>query len=110
MEINNKNAHDEKSYQRARKKVKEIKSFYYNLSAYCTVIPILIFINLKYSPEFLWFFFSMVGWGLGLSFHGMQAFGYMPFLGKDWEAKKFKELMEQEQQKKINTNGRFKQH
>jgi len=87
-------------YQRAKKQVEEIKGFYGNLVAYIVVNLFMIFINLKYSPEYLWFFWPLLGWGIGVVFHGMKAFNYTPFLGKDWEQKKLKEFMEQEKQKK----------
>lgn len=54
---------DERLYKKAKEKAGNIRSFYINLTCYCIVIPCLIFINLKYSPEFYWFFFSMLGWG-----------------------------------------------
>ncbi|MCW4470573.1 2TM domain-containing protein [Flavobacterium sp. MFBS3-15] len=82
--------------ERARKRVKEIKSFYINLALYCTIIPILIIINLTFTPGFYWFFFSMAGWGLGLLFHGMAAFNYVPFLSKDWEERKLQQFMEED--------------
>ncbi len=91
---------DERSYRRAKKKVNEIKGFYYHLACYIVVIPVIIFINLTFTPEFLWFFFSMIGWGLGLAFHGMEVFGYHPFLGKGWEERKLKELMDKEKEKR----------
>ncbi len=93
------NYKDSLAYQKAKKKAREIKGFYYNLTCYCIVIPTLITINLVFVPQFHWFWFSMVGWGTGLVFHGMSAFGYMPFLGKDWEEKKLKELMDKEARK-----------
>lgn len=89
------------AYKKARHKVREIKGFYYNLMCYCIVIPVLICVNLKFSPEFHWFWFSACGWGTGLLFHGMGAFGYVPFLGRDWEERKLRELMEKD--KKNNT-------
>jgi hypothetical protein len=108
MEIKYKYApSDEQLYQEAKKKAREIKSFYYNLTCYCIVIPILIYVNLTYSPEFLWFFFSMIGWGIGLAAHGMGAFGYTPFLGKDWEQRKFNELLEKEQLKNKHRHGKL---
>lgn len=90
---------EETDYDRAKAKVKEIKSFYYNLACYCVVIPVVIATNLIYMPQFHWFWFSVAGWGSGLLIHGLSAFGYLPFLGRDWEQKKIKELME-----KDNTN------
>jgi hypothetical protein len=35
----------------------------------------------------------MLGWGLGLTIHGVNTFG----IGKNWEEKKIRELMEEEQ-------------
>lgn len=91
---------DRIAYKKAKDKVKEIKGFYYNLMCYCTVLPILVYINLTYSPQFHWFWFSALGWGIGVLFHGMGAFGYIPFLGRNWEARKLKELMEEEEKNK----------
>ena len=87
-------------YQRAQKQVNEIKSFYGNLVAYILANGFMLYINLRYSPEYLWFFWPLLGWGLGLLFHGMKAFNYTPFLGKDWEERKLKEFMEKEKQNK----------
>lgn len=83
-------------YQKAQKKVKEIKGFYGNLISYSIVISILVFINLRYSPNYLWFFYPMLGWGLGLFFQAMSVFHFFPFFNKDWEEKKIKEFMEEE--------------
>jgi len=87
---------EQEAYKRARKKVREIKGFYANLLCYCIIIPTLIYINLRFVPEFHWFWFSAIGWGTGLVFHGISAFGIMPFLGKDWEERKLREFMDQE--------------
>jgi hypothetical protein len=44
----------------------------------------------------------LLGWGIGVVFHGLKVFNFMPFLGQDWEEQKIKEFMtrEQEDQKK----------
>ena len=83
-------------YQRAKKKVCEIRSFYINLFCYCIVIPFLIYINLTYSPEYQWFWFSAFGWGIGLTFHAIGAFNNNAILGENWERRKIQELMEKE--------------
>ncbi|MFO7672204.1 MAG: 2TM domain-containing protein [Lutibacter sp.] len=83
-------------YLRAVERVHDIKEFYGSLISYCIVIPFLIFINFKYVPQFHWFWFPMFGWGIGLIFHGFKAFSYNPILGKDWEERKIKEYMENE--------------
>jgi hypothetical protein len=59
------------------------------------VIPFLIFINFKTYWGFQWFWFPLLGWGLGVAFHGFAAFGY----GANWEERKIRELMERENNK-----------
>lgn len=100
MEPVNKFNEERLRYERAKKRAKSLRSFYINLLCYCIAIPVLAIFNILYTPEFLWFFFSAIGWGIGLTFHGMEAFNYYPFLGKDWEQRKFNELLEKENQKK----------
>ncbi len=87
-------------YQRAKKQVEEIKGFYGHLISFVLVMVVLLFINLRYSPQYLWFFWPLLGWGIGLLFHGMKVFNYTPFLGKNWEERKLKEFMDQEKQNK----------
>ena len=36
----------------------------------------LIAINLMSSPEYLWFGWPLVGWGIGLVAHGLATYGY----------------------------------
>ena len=80
-------------YERALEKVEKIKEFYQNLISYCVVIPFLIFINLRFSPRFQWFWFPLFGWGFGLLMHGLRAYNFNIILGQNWEEKKIKELM-----------------
>ena len=77
------------AYERAVKRVKELKGFYGNLISYCIVIPFLIIINLITSPKGIWFYWPMLGWGIGLLAHGMNVFA----IGKNWEEKKIQEIM-----------------
>lgn len=91
---------NEERYFQAKKRVEEIKGFYGNLTAYIIVNIGLMILNLATSPEYLWFFWPLLGWGIGVFFHGMKVFNYMPFLGKDWEQQKIKELMEKEERAK----------
>jgi hypothetical protein len=77
------------AYARAKKRVEELKGFYGNLTAYCIVIPTLAIINYNTFWGFQWFWFPMLGWGLGLSFHAFGVFGY----GKTWEERKIQEIV-----------------
>ncbi|MBF2708907.1 histidine kinase [Flavobacterium soyangense] len=82
-------------YYRAKKRVNQLKGFYGSLISYCIVIPILIFINLRFSPQFQWFWFSAAGWGFGLIMHAFKVFGY----SSDWEERKIQEILNKEDNK-----------
>ena len=92
---------EENKYIKAKKKVENLKSFYSNLIAYCLVIPFLIFVNLMTSPNHLWFWWPMFGWGIGICFHAFGVFGYNIRLGEEWEERKIKEFMDND------TNTKF---
>ncbi|MCT4699389.1 2TM domain-containing protein [Tenacibaculum haliotis] len=92
MSYNSNNIENSK-YVRAVEKVEKLKEFYQNLASYCMVIPFLIFINLKFSPQFHWFWFPIFGWGVGLTFHFLEVNNYNIFLGKNWEERKINEMM-----------------
>jgi 2TM domain len=97
MEIN---YNEEDRYYLAKKKVENIKGFYGNLTSFIGVNIILIIINLWTSPQYLWFFWPLLWWGVGVVFHGLKVFEVFPVLGKDWEERKIKELMEKERENK----------
>ena len=90
------NTISEDRFLKAQKKVEELKGFYGNLSSYIIVNIGLIILNLVTSPGHLWFFYPLLGWGIGVAIHGMSVFNYMPFLNRDWEEKKIQELMNKE--------------
>jgi hypothetical protein len=94
------NYQEEERYYIAKKRVEEIKGFYGNLVSYILVNIVLLIINLVTSPNHLWFFWPLLGWGIGVVFHCMKVFNYMPFLGKDWEEQKIKEFMDNEKSNK----------
>lgn len=89
---------ENKAYFRAKKRVEELKGFYGNVLSYCCVIPFLIFINLKFSPGFQWFWFSALGWGFGILMHAFKVFGY----SSDWEERKIREILEKENNSQKN--------
>ena len=86
----------EERYIKAQKRVEDLKGFYGNLSSYIIVNTGLLILNLVTSPDHLWFFYPLLGWGLGVALHAMSVFNYMPFLNRDWEEQKIRELMNKE--------------
>ena len=88
------NYNEQTAYDRAKDRVEKLKGFYGNLISYCVVIPTLIIINLS-TIGFQWFWFPMLGWGMGLIFHAFSVFGY----GKSWEERKLQEILNKENKK-----------
>jgi sensor histidine kinase YesM len=87
-------------YVRARKRVDELKGFYYSLISYFFVIPFLIFIWYKYSQHTIqWFWFPVFGWGISLAFQAYRVFVDNGALGAKWEQRKIEEYMREEDEK-----------
>ena len=84
---------DDKRYSKAKEHVEQLKGFYGNLTAYCIVIPCLAILN-YYTTSFPWVIFPTLGWGFGVTVHGMEVFGYNPLWGKRWEERKIRKFMD----------------
>lgn len=83
--------------ERAQERVKKEKAFFGNLTAYAIVIPFLFFVNwMSNGLEVPWFLFAATGWGIGLFFHYVEAFDHNPLFGKNWEQRKIKQFMEED--------------
>lgn len=93
--MNTQPTNESMAYERASKRVKELKGFYGNLISYCLVIPFLIFVNLRTSPEYHWFWWPMLGWGIGVTSHALQVFG----VGKNWEERQIQKILDKERNK-----------
>ena len=92
-------------YERALKRVKKIKGFYTHLLVYLVINLLIVTINmqnLKTGESYfkLENFFTAFFWGIGLAAHGLSVFMPSLIMGKDWEEKKIKELMEKEKNNK----------
>jgi len=99
-----KNFDQEIAYETAQKKVKKLKGFYIHLLVYIVVNVMIIYANYTYSKEstslFEWRNFGTAfWWGIGLLAHGINVFTLDFIFGKEWEARKIRELMEREKQK-----------
>lgn len=90
--MNNQQSEESIAYQKASKRVNEIKGFYGNITSYCLVIPFLIFVNLWTAPEYHWFWWPMLGWGIGVASHAFQVYG----IGKNWEEKQIQKILNKE--------------
>ena len=96
MEIINKQ--DDIKYLEAKKRVKKLKGFYSHLTIYILVNLFIVFINIQdLKPGESYFqyknFITLFFWGIGLLAHGMSVFVPQFVLGRNWEERKIKELM-----------------
>ncbi|MBT8311509.1 MAG: 2TM domain-containing protein [Flavobacteriaceae bacterium] len=87
----------ENKYIRAKERVEELKKFYGNLTSYVIVISGLAVLNYWIDGwRYMWFLWAAFGWGIGLFFHAIRTFNLNPFFGKDWEERKIKEYMKED--------------
>jgi hypothetical protein len=77
-------------YERAETEIRAQEgrtSFYIHAAVYVLVNIFLLVINLMVVPGFLWFFFPLVGWGIGLTMHYLFGVLWVGRETKDWQAK-----------------------
>ncbi len=84
--------------QRARKRVEEIKGFYTHLVIYVVVNLFLFALNFITDRGNWWFYWPLLGWGIAVAINAAVTFGVEGRLGKSWEERKLRELMEDDQQ------------
>jgi len=87
---------EEIKYQKAKERVEAIKGFYIHLIVYVVVNLILFSINMIASPASLWFFWPLIGWGIGLAMHALSVYGFGRWFSANWEERKIREFMEKE--------------
>ena len=90
---------DEIKYLEAKKRVKRVKGFYIHFLVYICVNLFIAYHNyedLKPGESYFQWqnFFTLFFWGIGLAAHGLSVFLPNFILGKDWEEKKIRELMD----------------
>jgi len=84
----------EDKYQKAKRRVREIRFFYIHLVVYVLVNAFLFLLDITTSPNELWFYWVLLGWGIGLAVHAAYVFGIGRWFGPDWEEKKINEIMD----------------
>ena len=104
---------EEQKYIRAKKRVKAIKGFYIHLTVYVLVnifiSGVVVFGLMQSNYTFkdalsnFGVYSTWVFWGIGMFFHWLGVFGFKSLgLGKDWEEKKIREMMEKEDDRQKN--------
>ncbi len=105
--MNEFNFKEENAYFQAKKRVKEIKGFYVHLAVSVLSGLLIVFVNLKFSPGYHFFWFALGGLAIPQLIHGVIVFGFSKIgLGRDWEQKKMHEIMTRgaEENKQVKGN------
>jgi len=77
-------------YKKAYREVvseEEKRVFLIHLVVYVLVNAMLIAFNFIYSPEAIWFFYPLIGWGIGISIHYLSG---VRWIQKELEEKEAK--------------------
>jgi len=92
---------EDKKYERAKKRVEEIKGFYIHFFVYVLANIGIFLLNIITSPDELWFYWPLIGWGFGVLAHAIGVFGLGGLFGKEWEERKIKQIMEKMEKKEV---------
>jgi len=65
--------------------VRSLRGWYLHLARYVVVILGLLAVNLIVTPQRMWVYWVMGGWGLALLLHAARVFKPLTFLGPQWE-------------------------
>ena len=83
--------------ERAKKRVEDTKGLYIHIGVYVIVNAALFAINMITSPDTLWFYWPLLGWGVGLALHVFSFFTEGRLLGPEWEERKLHEILQEEE-------------
>ena len=67
--------------------VKKVKGFYTHLIRFVVIMTFLFILNYMTSPHYIWAWWTLLGWGIGIIFHGLKVFNVINFFGPEWEKK-----------------------
>jgi hypothetical protein len=88
----------ERDYQRAKKRVEEIRGFQVFLIVYIVVNIMLFLIDLFTSPGVWWFYWPLGGMSIGLFWYAMSVFVFGKPHSKKWEEAKIKEVLDKDKE------------
>jgi hypothetical protein len=86
---------EDRAYERAHKRVEDLRGFYVHLVVYAVINLGLFVINRVTSPQTHWFIWPLLGWGIAVVLHAVSLLIEGPATRR-WEERKTRELMEKE--------------
>lgn len=73
--------------------VRDLKGFYSHAIKYIVVISILFIVNYTTSPNYIWAWWVVLGWGIGILSHALSIFEIFSLFGPNWEKKKIEKRL-----------------
>ena len=92
---------DESILKAARERAEAIQGLYIHLLVFVVINACLFGINwlTRGDSGAWWFYWPLLGWGVGLVAHGFSVFGLRGMFGPDWEDKRIREIVEKERKR-----------
>lgn len=79
---------------RAKRQVEILTGFYIHATVFAVVMAGLLLINLATGPDW-WVQWAAIGWGLGVAFHALLAFGRLGERITAWQMRKIYRMTRQ---------------
>ena len=105
---------DRKKLKQAKKKLEDLKGFYWHLASYIGVNSFIsiskIVNNLVNGETFSQAFFDFgtfaiwLFWGIGIFFHALKVYSYNPIFSKEWEKRQIQKYIEKDKQEAAKFN------
>ena len=79
--------------QKAIDEVRAIKDFYSHLVTFAVTILGLFILNYMTTPQYIWTWWVVLGWGIGIVSHAMSTFEFFNLFGPEWEKKQIEKRL-----------------
>jgi len=89
---------EDRAYERAKERVEEKVGFLSHLAVYIVINAFLLFLDYRDNKSIDWAYWPLIGWGIGLVFHGLNVFAFGE--GSAWKERMIKKEMQREISKK----------
>ncbi len=85
---------EDREYEAALKRVRDIRKFWVHFATYVVVNAGLFAIDALDRDDGWWFFWSLLGWGFAVAIHAATIFIGEGMFGAAWEERKAQEILE----------------
>lgn len=83
------------AYQQAKERVEELRSFYVATALYI-IVNLMLFVIDMLTPGGPWFYWPLLGWGIGMLIFALNVFVLRRRFGQDWEERKIRQYLEED--------------